>query len=110
MTHQAKRPHIHLGPILLLPKNLRWHKDGRANRLIIKLFLDRKAKIPDLVQNGVVGLSFEEDVVGFDVAVHHFVFGAELEATGELVDYLEGLGLGDAAAFGDYLLEVAVGA
>jgi hypothetical protein len=74
------------------------------------LFFHRKAKISNLVQNGVVGLFFEEDVVGFDVAVDHFVFGAELEAAGQLVDYLEGLGLGDAAALGDYLLEVAVGA
>ena len=106
---QAIGPHIHLRTIRLLSEQLRRHEDGRADDILVDLLLHRKPEVPQFVQRVII-LLLNEHIIGFNVTMHHLPLCDKLQPPRELIGDLQCLFLLQRAAFGDDVLEVAIGA
>ena len=77
MNQKSISPYVYFWAVRLLSEELRRHEDGGADDILVYLFFDGKAEISEFIDH-VAGLSFVEDIVGFDVSVNDFSFGDEL--------------------------------
>lgn len=98
MSEQSECPNIYFWAIFLFSEEFGWHENRSSDDFVVDLFFNSESKIPQFI-DAIFSFFFDEDVVGFDVAMHNFFFGNEFQAECELVHDLKSFFFGDGSPF-----------
>lgn len=108
MNHKTKSPNINLRTIGFFSKNLGWHENRSSDNLFVNLFLYRKTKVSQFIQD-VGSFFFQKYVVRLDISMYNVIFRNELNTASKLINNLDCVWFREGTALGNNLIQIAIG-